>query len=103
MSFEISKAFKYLESSLKYRAIRQDLIAGNIANADTPYYKSRDIDFESMLSQKAAKEFNLDLSKSLMFGDKELDIKTGQAAGCKSFLIQDVLNDFKRNGSFSCT
>jgi flagellar basal-body rod protein FlgB len=58
MSFEISKSFKYLESSLQYRAIRQDLIAGNIANADTPYYKSRDIDFEDMLSKKAAQEFN---------------------------------------------
>jgi flagellar basal-body rod protein FlgB len=58
MIFEISKSFKYLESSLQYRAIRQDLIAGNIANADTPYYKSRDIDFEDMLSKKAAQEFN---------------------------------------------
>jgi flagellar basal-body rod protein FlgB len=58
MSFEISKSFKYLESSLNYRAIRQDLIAGNISNADTPYYKSRDIDFEDMLSKKVAQEFN---------------------------------------------
>jgi len=58
MSFEISKSFKYLESSLKYRAVRQDLIAGNIANADTPYYKSRDIDFEDMLAKKANEEFN---------------------------------------------
>lgn len=40
---------------------------------------------------KAAKEFDIDLSQSLMFGDKELDIKAGQAAGCKSFYIFDVL------------
>jgi len=58
MSFEISKSFKYLEQSLKYRAVRQDLIAGNISNADTPYYKSRDIDFEEMLAKEANKEFN---------------------------------------------
>jgi flagellar basal-body rod protein FlgB len=58
MSFEISKSVKYLESSLNYRAIRQDLIAGNISNADTPYYKARDIDFEDMLSKKAKEEFN---------------------------------------------
>jgi flagellar basal-body rod protein FlgB len=63
MSFEISKSFKYLEASLQYRAIRQDLISGNIANADTPYYKSRDIDFEDMLSKKAAEEFNKDDKK----------------------------------------
>jgi flagellar basal-body rod protein FlgB len=63
MSFEISKSFKYLESSLNYRAIRQDLIAGNISNVDTPYYKSRDIDFEDMLSKKTKEEFNKDDKK----------------------------------------
>jgi flagellar basal-body rod protein FlgB len=63
MSFEISKSFKYLESSLQYRAIRQDLIAGNISNADTPFYKARDIDFEDMLSKKAAREFKKDDKK----------------------------------------
>jgi len=63
MSFEISKSFKYLESSLKYRAVRQDLIAGNISNVDTPYYKSRDIDFEDMLAKKANEEFNINDKK----------------------------------------
>jgi len=43
----------------------------------------------------AAKEFNIDLSQSLMFGDKEKDIKAGQAAGCKSFYIQDELEQLK--------
>jgi len=59
MSFEISKSFKYLEKSLHYRAIRQDLIAGNIANVDTPYYKARDISFEDMLAKEAKKEFEV--------------------------------------------
>lgn len=31
------------------RATRQELIASNIANADTPNYKARDIDFASAL------------------------------------------------------
>ena len=55
--FEISKSVKYLESALSARAIRQDLIASNIANADTPYYRPKDIDFETALAQKAAQEF----------------------------------------------
>jgi len=58
MGFEISKSFKYLESAISARAIRQDLISGNIANADTPYYKPRDIDFESALIAQANKEFS---------------------------------------------
>jgi len=57
MSFMISQSDKYLEKALSYRAIRQDLISGNIANADTPYYKPRDIDFESALINEANKEF----------------------------------------------
>jgi len=57
MGFQISSSEKYLESALSARAIRQDLISGNIANADTPYYKPRDIDFESALIDEANKEF----------------------------------------------
>jgi flagellar basal-body rod protein FlgB len=51
---------KYIESAINARAIRQDLISSNIANADTPYYKSRDIDFESALIERAKKEFAKD-------------------------------------------
>jgi len=40
---------------------------------------------------KASKEYNIDLSKSLMFGDKEIDVKAGEAVNCKSFYIQNIL------------
>ena len=36
---------------------------------------------------QAAQEHDIDLSQSLMFGDKESDIQAGIAAGCKSFDI----------------
>ncbi len=39
----------------------------------------------------AAREFEIDLSRSLMFGDKPSDIQAGLAAGCRSFKIQDIL------------
>ena len=32
------------------RTYRQELLASNIANADTPNYKARDIDFKSALA-----------------------------------------------------
>jgi len=51
---EISQARTLAQEALDYRAIRQDLIAGNIANVDTPFYKPRDISFEHMLAQKRA-------------------------------------------------
>ncbi|MFA5074777.1 MAG: HAD family hydrolase [Candidatus Babeliales bacterium] len=40
---------------------------------------------------QAAEEFNIDLSNSLMFGDKLLDIEAGRNASCKSFYIQKIL------------
>ena len=52
MSVEISKTHSLLAEAMDYRAARQDMIASNIANADTPYYKPRDIRFEEALIAK---------------------------------------------------
>ncbi|HON56072.1 MAG TPA: HAD family hydrolase, partial [bacterium] len=43
---------------------------------------------------KAAKKYNIDLSKSIMIGDKESDIGAGINAGCKTILVKtgDGLN-----------
>ena len=38
---------------------------------------------------KAAEDFNIDLSKSWMIGDGDNDIKAGEAAGCKTMLLND--------------
>ena len=59
MAFEISKSFSILEKSLHYRKIRQDMIASNIANADTPYYRPKDIRFEEALEEEVNKKFNI--------------------------------------------
>ena len=40
---------RFNETALSLRAQRQELLASNIANADTPNYKARDIDFASAL------------------------------------------------------
>ena len=40
---------RFNEAALSLRSQRQQLIASNIANADTPNYKARDIDFASAL------------------------------------------------------
>ena len=52
MSIEISKTHSLLVRAMDYRAARQDMIASNIANADTPFYKPRDISFEDSLIAK---------------------------------------------------
>ena len=57
MSLQISPAYDLMAQALNYRSMRQDMIASNIANADTPYYKSRDIRFENSLMQKQKEAF----------------------------------------------
>ena len=39
----------FLQPALNLRARRQELLASNIANSDTPNYKARDLDFSSAL------------------------------------------------------
>lgn len=39
-----------LRTAANLRAYRQELLASNIANADTPNYKARDIDFKTTLA-----------------------------------------------------
>ena len=38
------------EQALKLRAYRMELISSNLANADTPNYKAKDINFNELLS-----------------------------------------------------
>lgn len=58
MGIQISRAHDLMSKALDYRAARQDLIAGNIANEDTPFYRPRDIRFEETLQAEAKKIFN---------------------------------------------
>lgn len=41
---------RFHELSLSIRSQRQQLLASNIANADTPQYKARDLDFNAAMS-----------------------------------------------------
>ncbi|WP_219114722.1 flagellar basal body rod protein FlgB [Janthinobacterium sp. UMAB-56] len=46
---------RFNETALSLRSTRQELLASNIANADTPNYKARDVDFASALKGALAK------------------------------------------------
>lgn len=45
----IDQQMNILRTVANLRASRQELLASNIANADTPHYKARDFDFQSAL------------------------------------------------------
>lgn len=45
----LDSELNFTRTALNLRSYRQELLASNIANADTPHYKARDIDFKSAL------------------------------------------------------
>jgi flagellar basal-body rod protein FlgB len=50
MNFD--KIFGIHEQALELRAERAQVLASNLANADTPGYKARDFDFKKLLSEQ---------------------------------------------------
>ena len=75
---KLDAALSFHQAALSIRAQRQELIAANIANADTPNYKARDVDFSAALN--AAMSGNSqptgDLSKT---SEKHLSADKGAA------------------------
>lgn len=51
MRFGMEKIFDLNQQALKIHSRRSEVLAGNLANADTPGYKARDIDFRAALQQ----------------------------------------------------
>ncbi|MEW6989323.1 flagellar basal body rod protein FlgB [Colwelliaceae bacterium 6441] len=56
MAISFEKAFGIHPDSLQIRAKNAEVIAGNIANADTPGYKAKGMDFKSALAQAASRQ-----------------------------------------------
>ncbi|QWA09086.1 flagellar basal body rod protein FlgB [Sodalis ligni] len=48
---KLDAALQFQQEALNLRAQRQEILAANIANADTPGYQARDMDFASELNK----------------------------------------------------
>jgi len=58
MGIQVSRAHDLMNQAIDYRSVRQDMIASNIANADTPFYRPRDISFQDHLAQQRREIFS---------------------------------------------
>ena len=63
--FEISKVYGIVHKAMDYRSLRQDLIASNLANVATPFYRPQDIAFEEYLTKEANRIFKNEPKKTL--------------------------------------
>jgi len=80
MAISFDKVTGFHEQALHIRTRRAELLANNIANADTPGFKARDIDFKAMLSAQLEQQKGMVVAKTddqhLSLNDRSLD---GQA------------------------
>lgn len=56
MAITFENALGVLPGTLQYRTQRAEILAGNIANVDTPDFKAKDLDFETVLGKELGNE-----------------------------------------------
>ena len=80
------KTLKALASSLNFRQMRQEIISSNIANAETPGYKSKRVDFEAAL----ARALDVDDQQQLNTGDsRHFDVGSGGFGNLQPEIYED--------------
>jgi flagellar basal-body rod protein FlgB len=87
MRFGLDNFFGINQQALKIHSRRSEVLAGNLANADTPGYKARDIDFKSALQQAKGGQGQTAL---LTTNSKHIN-----SAGSAPGRVDDVLGEMK--------
>ena len=88
MAISIDKQFGIHQHALQLRSQRAGVLANNIANSDTPGYKARDIDFQSLLASKMGESSD------------HLNLKTTQSGHASNLLQGETIGGLKyRNPS----
>jgi flagellar basal-body rod protein FlgB len=88
---KLDSALGFHQDALRLRAQRQEIIAANIANADTPNYKARDIDFKAAMQQATQQTANGGLATT---SDKHMNgvaTTTNKSAGPGEPLFRPVM------------
>ncbi len=60
MSINFDSALGIEPKALVFREKRGEILAANLANADTPNFKARDVDFKSVLKQSLSKGVSME-------------------------------------------
>lgn len=78
MAISFDKALGIHEQALQARIKRAEVLANNLANADTPGYKARDVDFQAMMQQAKDSMSGLALDRT---NDAHIGGGSGDGAG----------------------
>ncbi|MCU9612110.1 flagellar basal body rod protein FlgB [Caldibacillus lycopersici] len=85
-----SNTISLLERSLDYSSLKQQVISQNIANADTPNYKAKDVNFKSVLNSEMEKTL-----PTYMTNSKHIPFQTSS----ESFTITKKNVQYNNNGN----
>lgn len=72
MAINFDKALGIHPQALAIREKRSEALAANLANADTPGYKARDLDFQSILKQTLPETQTLERTQAGHFSSSQL-------------------------------
>ena len=72
MSINFDQALGLHPQALAMREKRIELLATNLANADTPGYKARDLDFKSILKQNLPETVSMERTQTGHFAPQQL-------------------------------
>ncbi len=87
-----SSTITALERGLDYSVQKQKAISQNIANADTPYYKAKDVAFKSFLENEMNANFMANKTNH-----KHFDFKYGQTSS--NSIIEKSDTSYSHNGN----
>ncbi|MDD0852643.1 flagellar basal body rod protein FlgB [Halobacteriovorax sp. GB3] len=80
------KTLQALATSLNFRQMRQEIISSNIANAETPGYKAKRLEFEEALARALDVDGNLSMLTS---DEKHHDVGSGGFDNLQPEVVED--------------
>lgn len=81
LSRTLDSAFGVHADALKFRAARSEVLAANLANADTPDFQARDLDFRQVMEGSQGRHLAL-------AGSHQRHMSTGNASGAGELLYR---------------
>ena len=81
-----NKTLQALQAGIKFREMRQEVISSNVANADTPGYKAKRLDFESALARALDVDNQLSMKTT---SDKHFNVGGGGLNNIEPEVFED--------------
>ena len=96
MDIKNSKTIQTLAAALKMREMRMEVIASNIANAETPGYKAKRLDFEDALQRAIDVDGNLSMKSK---DDRHFNVGSGGFNNLEPRIYEDPSGVVSPNGN----